>query len=48
MERVGFLKCIEFRMLFKPIRIGRVLINNRMAMAPIAIAGLVNPNGTLT
>jgi hypothetical protein len=47
-ERVGFLRCIESRMLSKPIRIGRVLINNSIAMAPIAIAWLVNPDGTLT
>jgi len=35
-------------MLFKPIIIGRVLINNRIAMAHIGIGGLVNPDGTLT
>jgi len=35
-------------MLFKPIKIGKALISNRITMAPMAIAGLVNPDGTLT
>jgi len=38
----------KFRMLFEPIRIGRILINNRIAMAPMATGGLLNPDGTLT
>jgi len=38
----------NFRMLFKPIRIGKVEIKNRIAMAPMAIGGLGGSDGTLT
>jgi len=31
--------------LFEPINIGKVIINNRIAMAPMGIVGLTNPDG---
>ena len=37
---------IKFQKLFEPIKIGSVLIKNRIAMAPMAIAGLVSPDGS--
>lgn len=33
--------------LFEPIRIGKVEIRNRIAMAPMGISGLLNPDGSL-
>lgn len=35
----------EFSKLFEPIRVGNVEIKNRIAMAPMAILGLVTPEG---
>jgi 2-enoate reductase len=35
----------EYSKLFEPIRIGKVEIKNRIAMAPMAIAGLTTPEG---
>lgn len=37
-----------FENLFEPIRIGKVQIKNRIAMAPMGIIGLVERNGSLT
>ena len=37
----------EFSRLLEPIRIGEVEIKNRIAMAPMAVFGLVNPDGSL-
>ena len=37
-----------FLKLFQPVQIGRVMIKNRIAMAPIGIFGLINPDGSLT
>jgi 2-enoate reductase len=36
---------MEFPGLFKPINIGQVTIKNRIAMAPMGIVGLTNPDG---
>jgi len=36
-----------FLKLFEPVNIGKVTIKNRIAMAPMAITGLVNPDGSL-
>jgi 2-enoate reductase len=38
----------KLRKIFEPIKIGELEIKNRIAMAPMAIHGLVNPDGTLT
>ena len=37
----------NFRKLLEAIRIGRVEIKNRVAMAPMGIVGLLNPDGSL-
>ena len=37
----------KFSRLFEPVQIGKVEIKNRIAMAPMGIIGLVNPDGTL-
>jgi 2-enoate reductase len=37
----------NFRKLLEPIKIGRVEIKNRVAMAPMGIVGLLNPDGSL-
>jgi 2-enoate reductase len=37
----------RFRKMFEPIRIGEVEITNRIAMAPMAIWGLLDPDGNL-
>ena len=37
----------EFSKLFEPIAIGDVEIRNRIAMAPLGMHGLVDPNGNL-
>jgi len=36
---------VAYPRLFEPIRIGRVRIKNRIAMAPMGIVGLTNPEG---
>ena len=36
---------VAYPKLFEPIRIGRVRIKNRIAMAPMGIVGLTNPEG---
>ena len=36
----------EYRKLFEPIKIRKVEIKNRIAMAPMGITGLVNPDGS--
>lgn len=36
---------VSFPRLFEPIKIGRVTIKNRIAMAPMGIVGLTNPEG---
>jgi 2-enoate reductase len=38
----------KFVKLFEPIDIGKVQIKNRIAMAPMGIVGLLNPNGSPT
>jgi 2-enoate reductase len=38
---------INFNRLFEPLRIGNVEIKNRIAMAPMGIVGLLNPDGSL-
>jgi 2-enoate reductase len=38
----------KFARIFEPIKIGELEIKNRIAMAPMAIHGLVNPDGSLT
>jgi len=38
----------KFSKIFEPIKIGEVEVKNRIAMAPMAIFGLVNPDGTLS
>jgi 2-enoate reductase len=35
-----------FARLFEPIRIGRIEVKNRIAMAPMGIVGLLNPDGS--
>lgn len=37
----------NFRKLLEPIKIGKVEIKNRVAMAPMGIVGLLNPDGSL-
>jgi 2-enoate reductase len=37
----------NFRKILEPIKIGRVEIKNRVAMAPMGIVGLLNPDGSL-
>jgi len=37
----------HFRRILEPIRIGSLEIKNRIAMAPMGIVGLLNPDGTL-
>jgi len=37
-----------FSKLFEPVNIGRLTLKNRIAMAPMGILALVNPDGTLT
>ena len=39
---------MQFQKLFEPIRIGRVLSKNRIAMAPMGTFGLVDHEGGLT
>ena len=36
----------EFRKMFEPIRIGGIEVKNRIAMAPMSIRGLSNPDGS--
>lgn len=36
----------KFKKLFEPVQIGNVTLKNRIAMAPIAIWGLTNPDGS--
>jgi 2-enoate reductase len=38
----------KFIRLFEPIKIGKVEIKNRIAMAPMGVTGLVNPDGSLS
>jgi 2-enoate reductase len=38
----------KYQELFEPIQIGKVQIKNRIAMAPMATLGLMNPDGTMT
>ena len=37
-----------FLKLFEPVNIGKVTIKNRIAMAPMEIIGMINPDGSLT
>jgi len=37
---------MKFSKLFEPIQIGKVEIKNRVAMAPMGISGLLNPDGS--
>jgi 2-enoate reductase len=37
-----------FHKLFEPIKIGNIVIKNRIAMAPMSIIGLCNPDGTFS
>ena len=37
----------KFKALFKPLRIGGLVIKNRIAMAPMGIDYMVNPDGSL-
>jgi len=37
----------NFRKILEPIKIGRIEIKNRVAMAPMGIVGLLNPDGNL-
>jgi 2-enoate reductase len=37
----------KFQKLFEPIKIGEVEIKNRIAMAPMGVIGLLNPDGSL-
>ncbi len=37
-----------FKRLFEPTRIGKVTVKNRIAMAPMGVVGLSNPDGTAT
>ena len=37
----------KFSRLFEPVNIGRIEIRNRIVMAPMGLAGLVNPDGSL-
>lgn len=37
-----------FLKLFEPVSIGKVTIKNRVAMAPMEIIGMINPDGSLT
>ena len=39
---------LKYKKLFEPIKIGEVEIKNRIAMAPMGITGLVNPDGGLS
>jgi 2-enoate reductase len=39
---------MQFKKLFEPIGIGKLLIKNRIAMAPMGTFGLVDPEGSLT
>ncbi len=34
--------------LFEPVNIGKIEIKNRIAMAPMGVVGLINPDGSLT
>ena len=36
----------NFRKLMEPIKIGKLEIKNRVAMAPMAVVGLLNPDGS--
>jgi 2-enoate reductase len=36
---------VSYPKLFEPISIGKVTIKNRIAMAPMGIVGLTNPDG---
>ena len=36
----------KFAKLFEPIKIAKVEIKNRVAMAPMGILGLLNPDGS--
>jgi 2-enoate reductase len=47
MAREGLNMSGNFRKLLEPIKIGRVEIKNRVAMAPMGIVGLLNPDGSL-
>ena len=38
----------EFKELFEEIKIGRIIIKNRIAMAPMGMVGLINNDGTLS
>ena len=40
--------CLAYPKLFEPVSIGKVTIKNRIAMAPMGIVGLTNPDGSLT
>lgn len=42
------MKNTKFKRLFEPVCIGKLVIKNRTAMAPMGILGLVNPDGTIT
>jgi 2-enoate reductase len=37
----------KLQKLFEPMRIGEVQIKNRIAMAPMGVIGLLNPDGSL-
>jgi 2-enoate reductase len=37
---------MKFSKLFEPIQIGKVEVKNRVAMAPMGISGLLNPDGS--
>ena len=39
---------MKYEKLFEPVKVGKIFIKNRIAMAPMGIAGLVNPDGSLT
>ncbi len=41
------MKSAKFKRLFEPVRIGKLVIKNRMAMAPMGILGLINQDGTI-
>ena len=36
----------RFSKLFEPVKIGKVEIKNRIAMAPMGVGGLMNPDGS--
>lgn len=39
---------MEYKKMFEPVRIGRVEVKNRIAMAPMGALGLITPDGCFT